>query len=781
LFLTSAVNETREQFKEDLIEKFAEFQDFTFIDLVNDKKPTLGKFNFIFVSRQLSSLEGSKAKKKPKVVDEGVDTSVLADGDLTTRLEKVLGSDLKLDLCFFDEAHIGIRSEAVREQFQKTFAKFNLPIVLMSATYKNPAMVLASPEDLFVWDLQDIKDMKTLPTLGLPAFLETSPDVLQRYPLARKLLEQRRLFGQTESQIAAPYLQFPMPNFISLTFTPETIRELKETGDGYDYMKAFQITAGSEMLRDPAKFMEWGTLLTNRDDALRIRQFLTPDQEAEDTFLVRKDRKYRALNQIFAIAQKTGSRPLMGKPFSMLMFLPFGEGLPIGELSRIWASFMLEARYWRESFVCMTLSSYAGHVPDPSMTVQKAVERGLCHREDFKGSLKSVILQVEQAALRAGKGLLLLSGDVAKMGISLKCVDVVCLMSNTTDPDDIIQKMYRALTDDPPTKKHGFIIDLNLKRIVRAMFEYDMEKARRTTSGKTMTPRERMDQLMELCNWGQDAFIQDHPEMTFDDIMNDVRSRVFGRLESEVRLAYGSKTLVDKQFKVIEENPDLFRAVKTALQFTTGKRAASASKETLLEQGEDIPAANAAAEPAPETEPPPKADAKVEPLTLEQIKTKIVDIMKTFVNALVIKSDQPWGEMTFESLMTKYTSDKATATRVCECADSQECKTTFSNLYDTAFCELRGYAMLATKKDEAVYSAETHDRIMTLMDDIFARSGSLAPDWTAYIDSLIHDITKPTETSPAPKGGLRRKTERKKHTSIHNNGRTTKRNHPRDN
>jgi hypothetical protein len=781
LFLTSAVNETREQFKEDLVEKFAEFKDFKFIDLVNEKKPKLGKFNFIFVSRQLSSLEGSKP------ADEGVDASLLAETSLITRLKKTLGT-LSIDLCFFDEAHIGIRSAKVKEQFKTAFEEFKLPIILMSATYKNPAVVLESPQDLFVWDLQDIKDMKDLPTLGLPAFLAKEPDVLQRYPMARALLEQRHALGQSEQQIAAPYLQFPMPNFISLTFAPETLKTMTDTGLGYDYMKAFQIKTGSDLLRDATKASQWSSLLVNRQDALRIRQFLTPDEEGDDTFLTRANRKYRALNQIFAIAQRTGSRPLMGKPFSMLMFLPFGQGLPVGELARIWAAFLLEARYWRENFVCLTLSPYANHVPDPSMTVQKAVERGLCHREDFKGSLKSVIGQVEQAALRAGKGLVLLSGDVAKMGISLKCVDIVCLMSNTQDPDDIIQKMYRALTDDPPTKKHGFIIDLNLKRIVKAMFEYDMEKARRTVSGTTRTPKERIDQLMELCNWGQDAFIQDTSGASFDDVMNEIRTKVFANLEAEIRLEYGSKALVEKQFKIIADNADLFTAVKSTLQFTTGKRAAPAAAETLLEQGADIPSVTATptgsnAGTGAEL-PEPVASPTVAPLTDEQIKTKIMDIMKTFVNALVIKSDQPWSGMTFESLMTKYFADKTSATRVCECADTQECKSTFSNLYDTAFCELRGYAMLTSKTDEVMYSSETHTRIMTLMDNIFAQSGSLAPDWTAYIDSLIQDITKRPLSPPtvvAVPGGQRRKTERKKHSSIHNNGRITKRNHPRDN
>lgn len=781
LFLTSAVNETREQFKEDLIEKFSEFKDFQFIDVVNTgkKKVALKNNNFIFVSRQLSSLSKESEGKETSVVSEG--------GDLVTRLKKVLKEDISFDLCFFDEAHIGIVAESVRQQFQKTFDQFKMPIVLMSATYKKPATVLEDHRDLFVWDLQDIKDMKELPTLKLNGFIEKSPDVLQRYPgIAQEILQKRIELGQTENDIAKPYLQFPSPNFISLTFTPDTIQQLKDMGAGYDYMSAFTIKPNQQLLQNQDEYMNWGSLLTNREQALRIRQFLTPEQDDKGEFLSDKERKYRAFNQIFSIAQKTGSRPMIGKPFSVLMFLPFNKGTSsIGELCRIWGSFLLESRYWKNNFVVMTLSTYAGHVKHPQMTPQLAVERGMCHREDFAGSLKDTIQQVEREALKYGKGLVLLSGDVAKMGISLKCVDVVCLMSNNNDADDIIQKMYRALTDDPPHKKNGFIVDLNLTRIVQAMFEYDMEKSRRTTSDKTASPKQRLDKLMELCNWGQDGMMIDNPDMTFDDVMNYIRNRVFSTIEERVRLQYGSRDLVDKQFKVINDDKTLYNSVVDVLQFTTGKRK-KGLKENILERGTDIPEDETEKEPGEnvvKAEEGEKPTPEVEALSPEQIKKKIVDIMITFVNALVIKSDQPWKEMNFQTLIDKYKADKATATKVCSCDDSQVCNKTFSNLYDTAYCELTGYAMLETGKDESgqskvTYSEETHERIMVLMDTIFDKSGSLAPDWTNYINSLIGDISKQKQVI---KGGEQRKTKRNKTTVLDKNVRTTKRNNLRDN
>ena len=196
------------------------------------------------------------------------------------------------------------------------------------------------------------------------------------------------------------------------------------------------------------------------------------------------------------------------------MGLPEAPGVKgagaIGKLCRVWASFLYESKYWRDNFVFLTLSAYVdkNYKSYPKITPELAVKRGICHREDFKTPLKQTIIDIEREALKNGKGLVLLSGDVGKMGISLKCVDVVCLMTDTKDADDIIQKMYRALTDDPPSKKNGFIIDLNIKRIITAMFDYAIEKVRRNPESTSVDTTARMNNLFELCNWGQDAFIE---------------------------------------------------------------------------------------------------------------------------------------------------------------------------------------------------------------------------------------------------------------------------------
>jgi hypothetical protein len=276
----------------------------------------------------------------------------------------------------------------------------------MTATYTAPATVLDSALDLFVWDLQDIKDMKSLPSLGIDGFIQKRPDVMERYPeIAEKILKNRISLGQRLDEIAEPYMNFPNPNFISLTFTPSTITNLLKEGEGYSYDTFFTINQNKALLSNNAEVNNWHSLLVNKEHALRLREFMTPQDEKRpegqgESILTGSNRRFRALNQVFSIAQTHGGRPMQSKPFSILMFMPFGGGTRIGELCRIWASFMYQSAYWRENFVFLTLSVYAHHVKTPHVTIKSAVEKGICHREDFDSDLKKIILDVEREALK---------------------------------------------------------------------------------------------------------------------------------------------------------------------------------------------------------------------------------------------------------------------------------------------------------------------------------------------------------------------------------------------
>lgn len=782
LFLTSAVNETKKQFREDLIKKFSEFKDFDFIDVVKDTGKGEGKNKFYFISRQLSSKETSTIEEQDDTGKKVEEKSIIKEIDILSQLERKLGVIPEIDICFFDEAHVGILADTVRENFNKTFNKFKMPIIMMTATYKKPAILLDSPDDLFVWDLQDIKDLKILPEIGFEQFKIKNPDVLIRYSNAEKIIRERLDNGESEYNLAKPYLQFPKPNFISLTFSNEAIQKMIDSGTGYNYQKAFNFDLSDEKLiklLDTANYKEWGAFLRNRDDALKIRQFLTPEPSNDDNFLVGKDRKFRALNQIFRIAHKNNSRPIQGKPFSMLMFLPYGftdesgKIVKIGELCRIWASFMYELSYWRDNFVFLTLSKISDKRNKPDkITVERGITKGICHREEFDGDLKDIIINLEREALKHDKGLVILSGDVAKMGISLKCVDVVCMMTDNTDSDDLIQKMYRALTDDPPYKKDGFIIDLNIKRIIEAIFDYDRTKDRlRKSVIDPPTTSERLSNTFELCNWGQDEFIEDHPEKSFDDIMNDIKDRVINSLQAKIFTDFDTNVekIKKKQIEILQRDNKLYLDLWTVIGQTSDskikpsekgkleyKRATEVPKEPPKETNKQAtslaPQPEVFEAPFPEPVLQPLLEEQKAMLTEEQIKKKIQNLIVTFVNSLVIKSAEPWVKtLNLTTLLNKYKKDKSEikGKESCECSTDQECKENHTNLYQTTFCELKSYAFEPEGKDKLKYNESIHKEIMDLLDVVF-KNPILYDEWNLYIESLLKKID---ESKMVKKGG----------------------------
>jgi hypothetical protein len=761
LFMTSAVNETRGQFKTDLIEKFSDFDDFQFVDVVKENVDDPSKPNkFYFISRQLSSME----LKNEEDQEDGAEN--ILKGMFNT-LKSKLGHIPEIDIIFFDEAHVGITSTTIRRNFQDAFEMFPVPVILMTATYKKPAVFLDSNKDLFVWDLQDIKDMKGLPVLKLDGFVKKNPDILERYPdIAQSILEERIGLGESLESIAKPYLQFPTPNFISLTFSPDTITYLKDINVGYKFTKAFELVSDTSLLLDYTQYIRWGSLLRHREDALRIRQFLTPEQDLENPdesavpFLQDGQRKYRALNQIFAIAQKNGSRPMAGRPFSILMFLPFNfeGGSPIGELCRVWASFMLESKYWRENFVFLTLSVYNNkdYKKEPKITLESAVRKGLCHREDFKEDLKDIIIKVEKEALKQGKGLVILSGDVAKMGISLKCVDVVFMMSSSPDADDIIQKMYRALTDDPPYKKDGFIVDLDLKRVITAMFDYDEQKDKmRVKNPVLLDDGERVSKILELCNWGQDTFIEEHTEMDFNTIMDKIKERV----SSDLKHKLITRTYFDlekNQIESIRRDDKIYSEMITILQFTSGKKKpiekSKPKPEVLGKRGEMIPdippEVQASIEDAESVIPP--VGPQIEPIFVlsdQEIEQKMFRIIKTFVNALVIKSTESWsGSLNLIALLDKYKKDKtliedSVSIHSCNCTSFDDCLKEHDNLYETVFCELSSFAMFKASPQSKLYSynRDTHNKILDILERIFEKTEFLL-EWNHYIQDLLRTV-----------------------------------------
>jgi hypothetical protein len=766
LFLTSAVTETITQFKEDLIEHFSDFQTYSFLDIRKTKELKKDTSNFVFMSRQYvgAKSDEDKIEKGKEIKDE-----------LKKLMEKT--SEMAFDLVFFDEAHIGAGSKEVQTLLQTMFTSFRSPVIFMTATYKKPVSILnIKPDDLFVWDLYDIQDIKQLPKYGYDAFLEFSQsDLIERYgDLVRGIFQRRKTLGQTPDDLAAPSLRFPEPVFISPTIQDALQKVVHE--EGYDHTKAFAIQpikgneTHKELLNDITRWREWKNLLVNGDSYSKdMRDYLT--YESNDS-IIQKD---SAFKEIFDHSQlHSTTRPRNGTPFSVLMFLPMTTE-SVGALCRIWGSYMLENKWIRDHFVLLTLSPYSTdprEVPVGNQTggmfemvqiggdTEKCVENGFCFRGS-QGELKKMILDVERKALQKGKGLMLLSGDVAKMGISLPCVDVVCLLDKGQESDDIIQKMFRALTDNKG-KDYGYIVDMNITRQISAMIEYDLQKDSQRKHKKVKFIEERLNELMELCDWGQNIYMSRHlGQIDYKDMMEKIRSHVLNNIMD--KYLDDSIAVLDKEDTDVLYTSDIFSygeelynilkhtefkgetpKIREALKFAQGsefkdRKQTEGNKEKKGIEGE-------------KEKEKQKTEEQVRQLILEKAR----NARKTFLNTLILLTQNIDSLISIADMLAIYKKAKAAtidslpnstevglSTISCRCTTEADCEAG-GNVFERVFCQVFSYLKGIENPHENTL------KVLELIETMFSTS-TLQMKWMNYVDSFVRKMKHvPKQISLSP-------------------------------
>jgi hypothetical protein len=72
-------------------------------------------------------------------------------------------------------------------------------------------------------------------------------------------------------------------------------------------------------------------------------------------------------------------------------------------------------------------------------------------------------------------GLIILAGNQCSLGITLEWCDVVILLNDILSSDKIYQMMYRCMTE-AHNKKCGFVVDLNINRVLNTIMDYSCSK-----------------------------------------------------------------------------------------------------------------------------------------------------------------------------------------------------------------------------------------------------------------------------------------------------------------
>ena len=384
-----------------------------------------------FDNYALYDLQSSAADKQVEAANENNEQLIaIASKQYLDHIRDAL-IDLEWDLVVVDEAHAGGSTEKSATSLD-TYVGNNAVRVFLTATYTKPQEFYSIPEECCCfWDLEDTRLMRRW----------GEPDVL---PRLREKFGKQDVFsarggcvkmGDTDESIRCCYTTAPQLSILTTLMQPmlyDTLRIATSGSDntyGFSMRALFTITADGKAFQHPAAVDSFLTLLTGSN---KIK-----DYPKGDMSMFARIRRY----------WKTMEHRSEGDFMTQLWFLPYGTGQLLDSVKQCLLA-RIRTNPVLAQFATFTLDSGTG-----------------C---DFRKEVAAAVV----AAKAAGKrGLLLLTGNVGSLGISLPDVDVAFMLHDFESADMNYQQLMRVLTEDNG-KRCGLVVDFNVWRVLTTLNTY---------------------------------------------------------------------------------------------------------------------------------------------------------------------------------------------------------------------------------------------------------------------------------------------------------------------
>jgi hypothetical protein len=452
---------------------------------------------------------------------------------------------LKLDFILNDENHFH-GTTLMSKNILQSYSSSKTINVYMTATFNKPLREWNIPEECqFYWDIEDEQLCKQR---NIPGLVEKHGEEVYLF-----------LNEKNTDQLLSVYDN--MPDLHILT----TIMDRKR----YDIIK--------EQIKDTSYGISNGTLLSGNfpNEVDMILRFITGSNKEKD--FPRKDLSFFGRIKRQSISSKSRTLLNNGDFTTQLWFLPFGIGRKISDVSE-----HLKDRMLKNSILC------------------KYKIKIVNSKKKYKvNNIKKEIKNWEMKAKEEGKdGLILLAGNQLTLGITLPFVDVVFLFNDIISSDKIIQMMYRCMTEsinnsendkiNGGIKKIGFVIDLNLSRVLNTCLDYKVHK-------KDLNVEQKFTYLVEhnLINIDSDLFASKEnkttlvekllhiwksvPINTLKRLLSQISSVIIPvdsthqQLLNETFMRFVGDGNVSVTIRVDEESEDALQTGATSTKQSTGK------------------------------------------------------------------------------------------------------------------------------------------------------------------------------------------------------------------
>jgi hypothetical protein len=460
LIITTAPSETIDQYVA-LFNTYSDFEDFNVIRLNgSNTTPIITNKNIVICSKQFLQSK--------------------IDDDTKVKQIKWL-KEMKFDVRFIDESHHG-GSTFIAQKILTTYGN-NSFTVYVTATYIKPVQVYEIPKEAHItWDIEDIRLCKSInlefnKNRLIAKHGEIMHDVIKSY---------------TCEQIMNLYSIFPDLQLMTFDFKDDVknaiIKTYKDRPEGFSTDSIFLLKQVN------------GTFIEEFQDETKVLDLCYAIFGKTETNGYFKEEWDSILKRIITMCNNANinSRTFTKEePLSIIAFLPTGN---IDKLQNALKNLIEKYKVLPDfEVVCLCGKINGG--------------------KDAIDCINDAMAIVKN---KKKKGLLILTGTMCSLGISLPTCDIALMLNNSDGGDQYFQMIYRCMTE-AKGKKCGFVVDLNLQRLTQTIVDY----ALKLTSDQRMTVKEAIKYIFKqrLIGFNSDEWMHNFfglTNVTIDSIVESL-------------------------------------------------------------------------------------------------------------------------------------------------------------------------------------------------------------------------------------------------------------------
>ena len=376
--------------------------------------------------------------------------------------------NLKLDIIGFDENHFSGTTD-LSKYILDSYSSKNTIKVFLTATYNKPLREWNIPEECqMYWDIEDEQICKSI------LVCDTNVDKLKEKHGVTSITATIKYFtdkGLSLTDMFKPYENMPDLYLITTMFDCQRYNIIKDKIMGSKYGFCFDVLFALNKQKTKFQF---------ETEVKTILRFISGSNKEVDF----KNGDKSVFSRILKICSDKETR----KPFTQIWFLPSDN---INEISKCLEQLMQDDNILKKyNVLCINRKN-----------------------KDLAKDIKEDITKQEKITKAEGKeGLILLAGNMLTLGITLNMCDVVTLMNNTLSSDKVLQQMYRCMTEGSQ-KKFGYVVDLNISRVLNTCVNYTIYKNNKST-------KEKIKYLIENHLINIDADMMEQKKLNSDDIVS---------------------------------------------------------------------------------------------------------------------------------------------------------------------------------------------------------------------------------------------------------------------